>query len=101
MKFCNKCGNQLPDTAMFCPKCGNKMVRNKSPSKSYGREISYQGEYYENRDTGHKKNGKAKFFIIGGITLVLLAAIVACVYFFFIRKDQKQNALFCICNILF
>ncbi len=24
--FCNKCGNQLPDTAKFCPKCGNKLA---------------------------------------------------------------------------
>ena len=95
MKFCNKCGNQLPDTAMFCPKCGNKMVRNKSPSKSYGREISYQGEYYENRDTGHKKekNGKAKFFIIGGSALVLIAAIVICVCILFIRKDSPQEVV--------
>ena len=22
--FCEKCGNQLPDTADFCPKCGNE-----------------------------------------------------------------------------
>ena len=43
-----------------------KWLRNESTSKSYdGREISYQGEYYENRDAGYKKNGKKKFFIIG------------------------------------
>lgn len=23
--FCNKCGNQISDTAKFCPKCGNKV----------------------------------------------------------------------------
>ena len=24
MKFCPKCGNELPDEANFCPKCGAK-----------------------------------------------------------------------------
>ena len=24
--FCNKCGNQMPDTAKFCPKCGNRVA---------------------------------------------------------------------------
>lgn len=23
--FCEKCGNQLADTADFCPKCGNEL----------------------------------------------------------------------------
>lgn len=25
--FCNKCGNELNDTALFCPKCGNKIIK--------------------------------------------------------------------------
>lgn len=31
--FCYKCGNQLPDTAVFCNKCGVKAVNDKTWSK--------------------------------------------------------------------
>lgn len=35
--FCEKCGNQLPDTADFCPKCGNEFYnQGNAMNNSYG-----------------------------------------------------------------
>ena len=35
--FCEKCGNQLPDTADFCPKCGNEFSnQGNAMNNSYG-----------------------------------------------------------------
>jgi len=35
--FCERCGNQLPDTADFCPKCGNEFYnQGNAMNNSYG-----------------------------------------------------------------
>lgn len=49
MKYCHKCGQQLPDNAMFCSKCGTKQVsvapeapRQESPRPATRRQSSSQ-----------------------------------------------------------
>ncbi len=69
MPFCPKCGQEVPDDAVYCPKCGTKIGTGKR-------------EYYEKREKeekGEKKEKEEKHepsdisgAIVGGLVLIWL-----------------------------
>ncbi len=61
--FCEKCGAQLPDTAMFCNKCGNTLRKN-------GKKTSF---------AGGEKN-KRLFGILAGVILLVVVIVIAAVF---------------------
>lgn len=62
MKYCNKCGNKLENSAKFCNKCGNKIVKNevetsnnKTLSNDNKKNLSNK-DYSKNNDINIKTN---------------------------------------------
>jgi ribosomal protein L32 len=35
LTYCSKCGEKIPDDALFCPKCGTKTAKGKSAKAAY------------------------------------------------------------------
>ena len=91
MSFCSKCGNQLPDGALFCGACGNKIVgvHNQTSQPAQNQKMQQmpdygQGQiprYYPSYNPGAKSNGKG--FIITIISLLIVAALAVGAYFIF------------------
>lgn len=69
--FCNKCGAQLPDTAVFCGKCGNA-VQHTLPS---GRQ-SVPKKPVTNRKIQQRKKPKALWLLLPVILLIVVAFCV-------------------------
>ena len=69
--FCNKCGAQLPDTAVFCGKCG-KAVQHTLPS---GRQ-SVPKKPVTNRKIQQRKKPKALWLLLPVILLIVVAFCV-------------------------
>lgn len=72
--FCNKCGAQLPDTAVFCGKCGNA-VQHTLPS---GRQ-SVPKKPVTNRKIQQRKKPKALWLLLPGMVLMV---VTFCAIFF-------------------
>ena len=72
--FCNKCGAQLPDTAVFCGKCGNA-VQHTLPS---GRQ-SVPKKPVISQKTRQRKKPKALWLLLPGMVLIV---VTFCAIFF-------------------
>lgn len=69
--FCNKCGAQLPDTAVFCGKCG-KAVQHTLPSARQ----SVPKKPVTNRKIQQRKKPKALWLLLPVILLIVVAFCV-------------------------
>ena len=79
MKFCQKCGTQLSDDAVFCSSCGNRIPMNQS---------------FNILETSGKNKGKRKNAVIA-ITmaaLILLALVVGAVVIFSGKNDKQEES---------
>lgn len=69
--YCEKCGQEIPDNAVFCGKCGAK-VRNTPPEETIAEQITT-----ESRELTRKlKKRQWKMILLVLTGLVLLAAII-------------------------
>lgn len=67
-KYCEQCGKELEDNAMFCPECGTKC----------------HSEKVEVKEGAKENKSKKKIFLIGaGVLLVALCIIGSATGFFF------------------
>ena len=71
MKFCEKCGYELPNETVFCSECGSKVengydVKKEKVKKKFG--------------------GKKKFLIIGAAALSLILVVSAVVFVLFSHR---------------
>ena len=94
MKYCVKCGQQLPDQAMFCSKCGTKQpgmeANNTAPAQE---EVKEQPVKKGKTDLFNLITGICGFlstFTIIAQMLVSAFAIVLCVINFVKRMTRKQ-----------
>ncbi|MBQ3099817.1 MAG: zinc-ribbon domain-containing protein [Clostridia bacterium] len=70
MKFCEKCGNQLPDEAAFCPACGMSFASAPAGNNASGPNYYVQGSY-----TPRPRNTPGLVGFILGIVSIVLAWI--------------------------
>lgn len=70
MKFCEKCGNQLPDEAAFCPVCGMNFAPAPAGNTASGPNYYTQGSY-----TPRPRNTPGLVGFILGIVSLVLAAV--------------------------
>ena len=116
MKYCAKCGKQLPDGAIFCSACGtkqNNQIQTEQqyvsvyPQQQYGYAANTDTYNYVNvinsevnqvyADMNNHKNSKAgksghRKALVICIILFLLVGLGAGAYFVFFGKDKKQSA---------
>ena len=78
MKYCTKCGSEIPDDAKFCTKCGRPVDQ----------EISSQPKHNstENKATVNKKAQNAFFAVMGLLILIVLGSI------FYSDYSEKREA---------
>ncbi|MHB1314151.1 MAG: zinc-ribbon domain-containing protein [Christensenellales bacterium] len=74
MVFCTKCGEELPDNAMFCAKCGAK-----TDSSFAGQAPAWTSPAQPSHDRVPQKTNKALFAVIGASVLVV-ALVLALVF---------------------
>lgn len=103
-KYCQNCGTQMDDNAMFCSNCGFKVVdftenqqqvqQNQTQQQVQG--INYNQGYYQQQNANlvPKKKSKKKPIIIS-VVAVVLAAILAfggfTLYGKFFKSDDNEN----------
>lgn len=103
-KYCQNCGTQMDDNAMFCSNCGFKVVdftenqqqvqENQTQQQVQG--INYNQGYYQQQNANlvPKKKSKKKPIIISVVAAVL-AAILAfggfTLYGKFFKSDDNEN----------
>jgi len=85
--LCKKCGSNLPDDAKYCEKCGAVQIRPDTSS------IPSHKEENNKLESGTSKLGK--FYIIGIVALVIIAAVFFYVIlgagFFATQKGQDNS----------
>ena len=77
MKYCVKCGQQLPDQAMFCSKCGAKQpnMENSAPAPQVGANQDQPKDMVAKKKTDFSAYLTLRTFCIwGGAPLLLLLA---------------------------
>lgn len=80
-KYCEQCGTELEDNAMFCPECGTKC----------------HCENVEVKERSKENKSKKKIFLIGMGVLLLTLCIIGSVTGFFsdfkrgIKKQEKRQ----------
>ncbi len=72
--FCNKCGAQLPDTAVFCGKCGNAVQHTLPPGRQ-----PVPKKPVINQKTRQRKKPKALWLLLPGMVLMV---VTLCAIFF-------------------
>ncbi len=75
--FCEKCGNNLPDTAKFCDKCGNPQL---NPDAS---RISWDKEKDNKPGPGTSSPVKLRKYVFVGIVGVIVLAIIITIVLFY------------------
>lgn len=101
MKYCENCGAELEDSAVFCEECGAK-VETVPQEKAVDSEQSKEAEKQDNAviddaviDTSDKPVGKRKRMIpilCGGIGVLIIAVIVIIIVTVTSRKSNNNNA---------
>ncbi len=80
MKFCNTCGQQLPDNAKFCSKCGASQPQRQNSGS--GTEKSPLGKLFlsGSRGVGSSVPDSFKVLLIIPAVIALLVGILATIY---------------------
>lgn len=87
MKYCAKCGTQVQEDMMQCPACGAAMpVLEKTDEEPIRQEALVETEI--------QKPNKKKVWLWITLSAVLVLAIAAAVWFFFLRKETPEKKEF-------
>ena len=78
MKYCTKCGSEIPDDAKFCTKCGRPVDQETSSQPKHNST--------ENKATVNKKAQNAFFAVMGLLILIVLGSI------FYSDYSEKREA---------
>lgn len=80
--FCNNCGTQLPDGALFCPNCGNKFETVNTPQPEYQQPEFQQPAYQEPTYTqpAPQNNGDDTSILVFGILALAIGAIFGIIF---------------------
>lgn len=92
MKKCPVCGHAMEDEACFCSACGEKMPE-PSPAKEPGKEAPPSS-----KDGARKKSVSCKPFIIIGVVILALLALIADLLIFTDAPEdvlKKEVAAYC------
>ena len=76
--FCPNCGNQLPDGSKFCGNCGAQIAQAAQQPEAQS-QPAYQPAYAAAGAGGavaRVRNGKAKWFILGGAVVVIAVVVI-------------------------
>ena len=79
MKYCTKCGSEIPDDAKFCIKCGRPVDQEEATSQS-------EHDNSENKAVVNRKALNAFFAVIGLLILIVLGSI------FYSDYSEKREA---------
>ncbi len=81
--FCGHCGSPLEGGSVFCGKCGTKVESIEASSVIVGQQAGALAQATQQPQPSMmttqgstKGKGKAKFFVIGGVTLALVVALI-------------------------
>lgn len=86
-KFCEKCGEPLPENAKFCSNCGAPVVNKEEPIKQTGQPDS-------GKDSKAKTPSKAAYVKFIAIIIAVLAVLnLWLVPYMNERKDTQANAI--------
>lgn len=80
MKFCDNCGNQLNDSAIFCPKCGSKVEVADVYSYSTERSSSHVDEATSSLLNTMRKTGSSQFVKLGKNRNLFITVSVALIF---------------------
>ena len=93
MAICNSCGQQIPDGIKFCPYCGGATPQaEQQPAPMNPNPIPPIKKTPEpKKKTPFFKNNVILFSCIGA-AVVLLLALLFCIYWFFLRPSDRADA---------
>lgn len=92
--FCEKCGGELPEGAVFCPKCGNEVNKNTTEKKQ--EESNSLWIERINFDIPHvstmkePKKSKRPVFVVIGLLVVLVIVVETLLVPVFRQRDAKK-----------
>lgn len=96
--FCENCGNQLEDDAIFCPECGQVIkeeVTAVKVEKLQEQKVTAESENVEKLDGNHVKSEEKKRGVSGKVLIVAVIIIIVLACFKSdengIKKVAKQN----------
>lgn len=111
MPYCGKCGNKLPEDAMFCNRCGNRIEKAYDLQENSSASADFRANNIDRTNNvssnfklpkKKKKNGKI-VVIISAISLLLVAVIISGIIILpswlssgppKIKKLDKKSAVF-------
>ena len=91
--FCENCGNQLNDEALFCPKCGQaikKEVTEVKVEKVQEQKVKAEIGSVEKSDRNHVKSEEKKSGVSGKvlIAVVIIIIVLAC-----LKSDENGKKM--------
>jgi uncharacterized membrane protein YvbJ len=91
--FCQKCGIENSDNAMFCNACGGQLVPNSRPSTQTLQIKEIKAKIAEKKAelAGISNGGAWVFLIIGLLTAIFLIGIVLIIIALVIMHNNQKN----------
>lgn len=92
--ICLKCGKEIADNSQFCPNCGNMMSAvavNKAPAVTVSTPAEPVADLKPEKPKKERSGNHGKAIAFGAVALVVIAAIVASVFFFFNGKGYEKE----------
>ena len=79
MKFCTKCGRQLPDEAMFCDKCGSAVsgLESTSATDPFGGDPFNANHQNVNAAQNNSQNGEVSTLKLVAKIFMILACVAS------------------------
>ncbi|MGN0813311.1 MAG: zinc-ribbon domain-containing protein [Candidatus Coproplasma sp.] len=107
MKYCQACGTQIPDDAVFCPSCGKKVFvdpwartpnegsqnnnASQSSTKTFDSEYCQSNNYRQTNTTVNTNTDNYSPLTIAGVVLAFLASLIGLILSICAYNEAKRT----------
>jgi len=101
VKYCTKCGNEIPDGTDFCIKCGSGIIDNPAASVETQSSINsqksdiphqpYQSQTFSPSPAITKRKSNKKIIVIAVVIVVIIFSIIGVLLLLGVFQDEKSK----------